>query len=518
MKEEYKEIYMQNVKNFAEEFKSNSAYLINRFLCRYSKDKIRNLINMWQGEILKKDDDFINSIKSYKRIDVAYLDMFKYFSLYMSESEPLKEPQTVWRGCDTLEDKAVSGLFPTSTKREIAERFNYGTLLKINLPAGMKVIKTDEILEKDTENEIILPPCDYKIKSSQNINLRGMKTRLVEIGVKPRDLLREFAIAVQNPCYDYKVENPIDEEYKKVFGYLTMMLVQRAIVNCVQGQQIEGTGINGGTDIIKRKGMYNLNDNSKATNMHNSFLLMNSDEQLPPYVLEPMNKRALKNLNFPTQISSKQFYNYIEKSKAKEIFDDYKNVEDHEKFYSHQDHGLRHIDNVTMFTYYIADKEGYSNEGIRILLEAARFHDIGRTNSWQEGGHGSDGAKKYVEEFGKEIPVYEQQIIKFLISSHDLADPKQIPELAKRIFAYLDEQQIEIICDMANILRDADALDRTRFPIYSPEYLNSKLLTHDSSKELIQVAQTINHRQNQPTKASNNKSKKGKIGVDGTPR
>ena len=40
---------------------------------------------------------------------------------------------------------------------------------------------------------------------------------------------------------------------------------------------------------------------------------------------------------------------------------------------------------------------------------------------------------------------------------------------------------------MANIIRDADALDRTRFPIFSNDYLNTKFLTHSSSKELIQV-------------------------------
>lgn len=518
MKEEYKEIYMQNVRKFAEEFKSDSAYLINRFLCGYNKDKIRNLLNMWQGELKKDNEGFVSSIKSYKRIDVGFLDMFKYFSLYMSESTPLVQPLTVWRGCDTLEDKAVSGLFPTSTKREIAERFNYGTLLKINLPEGMKVIKTSEILDNDTEDEIILPPSDYKIKSSQNVNLRGMKTRLIEIDVQPKDLLREFAIAFQNPSNDYKIENPIDEEYKRAFAYLTMMLVQRTVVNSVEGQQIEGTGIDGRIDVIRRKGMYDYNDKNTNTNMNKAFLLMNSEEKLPAYILEPMNYQALKDIKSTLQIGPKQFFDYIEHSEQKEVFYDYKSVEDHKKFYMYQDHGIRHVDNVTMFTYYIASKEGYSKEGIRILLEAARFHDIGRTNSWQEGGHGSSGGKKYVEEFGTELPLYERQIIKFLISSHDLPNQNQIPEVAKKIFGYLNEDEIKVLCDMANVIRDADALDRTRFPIYSSDYLNSKLLTHESSKELVEVAQTLNYRQDQQKKSKNNKTKQNKQGQDVVPR
>lgn len=499
MENKYKKIYMDNVYQFAKEFKKDSAYLINRFLNGYSKDKMRKMMKVycgWQSNLdFDKQLDWINkSVKSYKPINPKYIDMLKYFALYMSEQVPFNNAVTVWRGCDELEDKAVSGLVATSTKRSTAENFNYGTLLKINIPKGLKAVKYSDIDFEDVEHEVILPPCDYIIKSEKEEVLREGKTRVVEIDVEPRDLLRQFAIAMGNPTNDYVVENGIDDEYKTALAYLSVMLAHRTINNCVSYEKIEGTGLNGSTDIAKRDGIYNTAKNTQ-TNMHNVFKLMNLNAALPNHLISSMRERVLNESNLPEQITTKQFFDYIKRSRNKRVFYDYENTSEHEKYYLHADHGINHADNVTIFTYYIADKEGYTDDGIRILMEAARYHDIGRTNSWQEGGHGLNGAKKYATEYKKELPTYEQQIIGFLIQAHDLERKEDIQLLAKGIFSYFQNEEIDILYDMANIIREADALDRTRFPIYSEDYLKTEFLMHDSAKELIEVAQTINYRE-----------------------
>lgn len=531
MEEKYRKIYLDNVHQFAREFKQDSAYLINRFLNGYSKDKVRKIFEILQSHSADKtskseSEDWINhSVKSYKPINTQYIDMLKYFALYMSQQEPLSQPMTVWRGCDTLEDGAMTGLVATSTKRETAEGFNYGTLVKINLPAGMKVVKYGEINnEEDIENEVILPPCDYVIKSESMANVGGRDTRVVEVDVQPRDLLREFAIAMNQPARDYIVENGIDDAYKTAYAYLSMMLVQRTIFNCVSSEKIEGTCLHGGIDSVRKKSI----DNSKCdgkTNMHNAFMLMHSNQVLPMHLATAMRERAVRKPGIPKQITTQQFFEYVRTSKHQGVFRDYENMSGHEKYYVHADHGVRHADNVTMFTYYIASKEGYTDDGVRILMEAARYHDIGRTNSWQEGGHGLAGAKRYAMDHKTQIPLYEQQIIGFLIQAHDLPTREDIRILANKLLRYCNDSQIDMLCDMANILRDADALDRTRFPIYSQDYLNSTLLTHDSSRELIEVAQTINHREIQlSNRQKNNKtSTKGKkngvnFGEDNNPR
>jgi len=511
MGNQYQEIYMQNVRKFAKEFKQNSAYFINRFLNGYSKDKMRVLakqFNMVLGDKESSIEWIDNEIKSYRKVNIEYIDMVRYFGLYMGEQEPLKEPMVVWRGCDTLEDGAVDGLVATSTKRETAEGFNYGTLLKINLPKGMRVVKYSEITqENDVENEIILPPCNYTIKSERQQNVQGRMTRIVEIDVQPKDFLREFIIRMAHPVADYINENDIDNEYKSGYLQLSMTLAIRTIINC-KILQAPGTAINGGIDSGKRKNNYNVKRNSE-TDMYKNFSLMKSSEKLPNHMISSMKDRIFNMYSIPNQISSREFFDYIQQSKSRRIFFDYENTDEHKIFYQkHIDHGTRHVDNVTMYTYYIASKEGYNDEGIRILMEAARYHDIGRTNDWQQGGHGFAGAKKYTEHYRTEIPLHEQQLIGFLIQAHDLPKKEQIKELAMRIFSNWDENMYDILCDMTNILRDADALDRTRFPIYSGDYLKPEYLTHSSAQELIEVAQTLNYRENIPAKSQSNKKRK----------
>lgn len=532
----------ENVYAFIAAFKHDSAILINNFLRKHTNEQYRKGqfsnfdfttggldFNDWGDPILALEiiHYMSENESSYWGIDVGYIEMLMHFAEYMSEQPPLTNPMVVYRGCNSLEDDGVSGLVSTSTDKKIAEQFDRGTLLKINLPKGMKIVDVERTRPQkskiDIEHEIILPPCEYKIKSDEEMNLRGPnnhkgKTRVVEIDVQPKDLLREFALAMDNPVKDYLKDYGIDSEYKKAYMYLLIMLERRAIDGCDASQKIRGTGLYGKTDVAKRDNMYKTNYNTK-TNMYNAFSLMNSNQGLPDHMLQSMKQIAINgHSDIPDQITTRQFFDYVKKSKGRHVFYDYENTNEHERFYQYEDHGIRHADNVTMFTYYIASKEGYSNDGIRILMEAARYHDIGRINSWQEGGHGFAGAKRYASEHRQQIPISEQQVIGFLIQAHDLPNKEDIRLLANRMFEhYYDEEEINRICDMANIIRDADALDRTRFPIYSRDYLDSGLLTHDSARELIEVAQTINYRENLRSKGeiSNNKSNKKRNSGDG---
>jgi len=531
---------------FLSGFKQDSAFYINNFLRRHTHEQYMNGrfssfdfttggFDDWGNPNLTYQIlSYMSKVKEYIDywpIQPGYINELINFATYMAEQPPLNNPMVVYRGCNFLEVDGVNGLVSTSTDRKIAEQFNRGTLLKINLPKGMKIISIDKVnpdkKSQDMEHEVILPPCDYIIKSDEETSLKGPnnhrgKTRMVEIDVQPRDLLREFALVMDSPVEDYMKQLGMNSEYRTAFMHLLIMLEKRAIDSCDASKKVRGTGLYGKTDVAKRDNMYKTNYNTK-TNMHNAFSLMNSNQALPNHMLQSMKQIAINgHFDIPDQITTKQFSDYVKKSKGRHIFYDYENTNEHEPFYGYEDHGIRHADNVTMFTYYIASKERYSNDGIRILMEAARYHDIGRTNSWQEGGHGFAGAKRYASEHRQQIPISEQQIIGFLIQAHDLPNKEDIRLLANKMFEhYYDEDEISRICDMANIIRDADALDRTRFPIYSSDYLDSRLLTHNSARELIEVAQTINYRENLRSKEQKGKNKNKKhsnIGEDNETR
>lgn len=238
----------------------------------------------------------------------------------------------------------------------------------------------------------------------------------------------------------------------------------------------------------------NCLNKKQETNMCTAFKLMTLDEELPDFFVNSMSEKALKQLNMPTQITPKQFLDYINNSECRNIFYNYLMTQEHEIFYQVDDHDIKHSDDVTMFAYYIASKEGYKGSNLQILLEAARYHDIGLMDSTPK-NHGIAGANKYIKMCKSKLSPSHQKVVAFLIQTHNMENLDNIRKFANSLFPNYNKQLIDVLCDMSNIVRDADALDRTRFPIFSFDYLNSKLLTHASAIELIEVAQTINYRQ-----------------------
>ncbi len=526
---------MYNKKTFYEfmmAYKHNSAFLINNFLRGHSYTQYRNGeahsfdlftgnvdLNQWGNQFLYLniiEYIFENEKMGYWGINDDYIYMVYNFANCMSDQPPLRDEITVYRGCNSLEIDGLNGIVSTSKDEEIAKQFNRGTLLKIKLPKGMKFIDVDKVRPRksdDLEKEVILPPCDYKIINDKVIKIKGPnnpsgETRVIEVEVTPKDLLHEFANSLLNPPDDYIKNYCYDDTHTQYFhnniNIFFNKMLSHTVDSCDSTKKIRGTGLYGQADVIKRKALCGAKKGNK-TNMNACFNILSSKKPLPSNVLESMKYR----INFstlPKQISPIDFYNYIKNSKDKFAFYDYANTDEHKNFYSHQDHGIIHADNTTMFTYYIAEKEGYSRNGIRILLDAARHHDIGRENGFEDPKHGINGAIKYDEEYKEELPLFESVLVKFLILSHNLQDRKSVRILANNSFGHiLNGEQLNIVCDMAYILRDADALDRTRFPISSPDYLDSRFLEHDSAKELIEVAQTLNYKEQELLYKNNNR-------------
>ena len=141
-----------------------------------------------------------------------------------------------------------------------------------------------------------------------------------------------------------------------------------------------------------------------------------------------------------------------------------------------QEHGLEHIDDVLFNAMYIGKSEGLNREEMGLLVEAAKFHDCGRELQGRE--HGIQGAKN--SEYWLSIGHKDKDIAKIqaAIEYHATPDEKIGEVLNKYNIPSGQRKSVEKI---AKILKDADALDRVRFP----GNLNPQLLRTNTAKKMI---------------------------------
>ncbi len=151
---------------------------------------------------------------AYHPITKEYLKQIINFAEVLELSEPLEYDTVFYRGCSTIERNGVNGIVSVTTDYKIAEQFSRGTILTIHVPAGtqnlnMNAIRPKEQRNKDFEQEFLIPPCEYEIISDKEVesgrepNNHTGRTRLLEIKVKPLNLLEEFLKAMENPPEEY---------------------------------------------------------------------------------------------------------------------------------------------------------------------------------------------------------------------------------------------------------------------------------------------------------------------------
>ena len=113
------------------------------------------------------------------------------------------------------------------------------------------------------------------------------------------------------------------------------------------------------------------------------------------------------------------------------VFQDVMSRVKEEFFINDTIHGISHNERVALLACYIGIKEGLNNDELKLVLEAAMYHDIGRGF---EGNHGHNSAtivdrnKEYIF---PDLSDDETNIIKSLCHGHSNADYryKEIAEL-----------------------------------------------------------------------------------------
>ena len=182
--------------------------------------------------------------------------------------------------------------------------------------------------------------------------------------------------------------------------------------------------------------------------------------------------------------NNESLHQMIEIVRNNAFFQDVINNIKEEFFINDSIHGISHNERVAILSCYIGIQEGLDIEELKLVLEAATYHDIGRG---YEGNHGKystiiiDRNKEYIF---SDLNDNEINIIKALCHGHSV-DDSRYEEIAK-LYGIRNIDQFK---KLLNIVKDADALDRVRLPRFGK--LDEKYLRTETAHGMIELAENL---------------------------
>ena len=205
--------------------------------------------------------------------------------------------------------------------------------------------------------------------------------------------------------------------------------------------------------------------------------------------LQEKNKKP----NMKVDLDGSAFQRILDKISNSDL---YKN----EFFTSSFQHNIYHIQRVMFFSQIIAQNEGISEKDLKLLLLAAALHDSGKTRDRRDGEHGKNSAEiagEYLQNNINSISKEDIKIIQIAIEYHTIREDEKgrinVTELKEICQKYnvsiANLERIEII---SSILKDADALDRTRFDTQNTLNIDSLRTNTARNKFLIDFAKKVN--------------------------
>ena len=144
------------------------------------------------------------------------------------------------------------------------------------------------------------------------------------------------------------------------------------------------------------------------------------------------------------------------------------------------EHNIDHVERVLLYSMYMGNEMKLDSDLMDVLIEASKFHDSGRINLATDTNHALNSANKVFESLEGKYSTDELNKIATVIEYHEAADSKEAFDAIFNKYN-LDRDEYDDIYNIATILKDADALDRVRFP----GNLDSKYLRNDMAKDLI---------------------------------
>lgn len=161
-----------------------------------------------------------------------------------------------------------------------------------------------------------------------------------------------------------------------------------------------------------------------------------------------------------------------------------------------KNHNVGHIERVMVLSQAIGvnilktKEETIDQEAMDLLMQCAKYHDCGRENDIENGGHGKRSAQK-METCLEQQGYSKDQIhmMQVAVEYHEHEDDEKTFEKICETYHILESQK-EKTKQIAICLKDADALDRARFHNESAR-LDKRRLRTEASKDLISTASQL---------------------------
>lgn len=204
-------------------------------------------------------------------------------------------------------------------------------------------------------------------------------------------------------------------------------------------------------------------------------------------------ERKLKNncYKIDKQMDLRETLNYLkENNYLEELMNEINSIKK-EKLFKSFGHGYFHNERVVFSAFIIGKLKSLNESGMKILLDAAKYHDIGRINDFTDDAHGLVGSNMIVD-IMKNEPFYKEgenlNILKFIIDYHSTKDSY----LENLLYTY-DIKDKDMATELAMILKDSDGLDRVRLSMgLNVSDLDTRYLRTNESKSMIKMIHQLN--------------------------
>ena len=151
-------------------------------------------------------------------------------------------------------------------------------------------------------------------------------------------------------------------------------------------------------------------------------------------------------------MSAEGLMRYLKSSTNFELFVQSMNELQESKLYLSDIHGKSHIERTAVYSFYIADKLKLTEEEFLLVLEAVKYHDIGRNSDREDYLHGYIGANM-AEKVCKGFDKTHLEIIKGIIAAHSVGDKEYISAFSRFNINPKDYKKIKLYL---GILKDSD--------------------------------------------------------------
>lgn len=135
--------------------------------------------------------------------------------------------------------------------------------------------------------------------------------------------------------------------------------------------------------------------------------------------------------------------------------------------FNSRDHGLEHNERVFVYVLGLSAMMNLKEEDRYLLVEAAKYHDIGRTNDLEDETHGPKAAYMLREQYSA-LGEENRKTLLAIIMAHSMDDSK-----ASQILQGYKIENQERALNLIKIFKDADALDRVRHNDLDTDFLRT---------------------------------------------